>query len=202
MFLGETSFTGGPQGIGTSVLNPLSSCICVVIEYNQFLHRRRCNISVFEQLVCLGGLMRTLFSRYDRAGQGICTGSTTASQPIATSRPPSLSPASRNPATALAECECNRAMTWLIKIQYSDLGPVSDMPDMPVVPAPRAAQGCRELWNPSPPPPEDWEAEAAEQKWEYEGIVNEEIDVYGMTRYILSSVLISILNALHRPVTR
>ena len=38
------------------------------------------------------------------------------------------------------------------------------------------------LWYPSPPPSEDWETEAG-QKWEYEGIVSEEVDGYRMTRY-------------------
>ena len=44
-------------------------------------------------------------------------------------------------------------------------------------------QDTHRLWHPSPPPQEDWEAEAGERKWEYEGIVNEEVDGYGMTRY-------------------
>ena len=52
--------------------------------------------------------------------------------------------------------------------------------EMPV--EPQAVQNAPHLWRPSPPPKEDWEAEAGEQKWEYEGIVNEEVDVYGTTR--------------------
>lgn len=45
------------------------------------------------------------------------------------------------------------------------------------------AEDPRVMWNPSPPPPEDWEEEAA-REWEYVGIVNEEIDVYMTKRYV------------------
>ncbi|KZT67682.1 SET domain-containing protein [Daedalea quercina L-15889] len=47
------------------------------------------------------------------------------------------------------------------------------------------AQSLRDLWDPSPPPPEDWELEeeAIRREWEYDRIVNEEIDVYGLKWY-------------------
>ena len=43
---------------------------------------------------------------------------------------------------------------------------------------------------PPAPPQEDWEAEAGERKWEYEDIVNEEVDGYGMTRYACTVSLV------------